>query len=191
MNSRAWIIGLLLILSLICSTALALVNYKIAPIIKKNEEIAYMRTVLDVFGLSYDIKDNNSIESKYNNSIEVSEEQGLTLFTERKTGAVAVSMEGSGFQARIKLVVAIDEGIIKGFKVVSQTETPGLGGRIAEESFQKQFIGKKISKGIRMTKLGNAGTDEFDAITGATETSKSIAKIINNGLSRYFEVVKR
>jgi len=191
MNSRTWMIGLLLILSLICSTALALVNYKIAPIIKRNKEIAYMRTVLDVFGLPYDTKDSNSIESKYKNSIEVHEEQGLTMFTERESGAVAVSMEGSGFQAHIQLVVAIDKNAIKGFKVVSQAETPGLGGRIAEESFQKQFIGKQIANGIRMTKSGNAGPDEFDAITGATETSKAIVKIINNGLSRYFAVMKK
>lgn len=56
MNNRFWMIGLLIIMAVVCSTALALVNVKIAPIIQKNNEIKYMSTVLDVFGIPYDSK---------------------------------------------------------------------------------------------------------------------------------------
>ncbi len=42
-----------------------------------------------------------------------------------------------------------------------------------------------------MTKSGNAGINEFDAITGATETSRALVRILNRGFSRYFEQEKK
>ena len=191
MNSRAWMIGLLIIMAIVCSSSLALVNNITSPIIEKNNEIKYMRTVLDVFDLPYDSENDDSIKGNFEKNIEEREEQGLVTFKEIETGSIAVSVEGGGFQGNILIVVALDGDTIKGFKVVAQEETPGLGGRISEEGFQNSFVGKKVSGGIRMTRSGNAGTDEFDAITGATETSRAVEKILNSGFERYFEVVKK
>ena len=189
MNNRYWMIGLLVILAIICSTALALVNYKTMPVIERNREITYMRTVLDVFGISYDIENSDSIINIYKQRIGKREAGELELFDDNETGATAVSMAGSGFQGPISLVVALDGDTISGFKVVSQVETPGLGARITEQEFQDSFIGKQASEGLAMTKSGSAGPREFDAITGATETSKSLEKILQRGFKRYFEVV--
>ncbi len=186
MNSRPWMIGLLLIMAVICSTALAIVNYKTAPIIERNNRIAYISTVLDVFDIPYDSGDPEGTIATYNKSIEEREESGLTVFVNREGGARALSLAGSGFQGAMSFVVALDGDTITGFKVVSQVETPGLGALITEDSFQNSFIGKKVSNGIAMAK-GNAGASEFDAITGATETSKALAKILNNGFQQYFK----
>ena len=190
MNNRYWMVGLLVILAIICSTALALVNYQTMPVIERNREITKMRTVLDVFGISYDIKNSDSIIEIYKQRIEKREAEELELFDDKETGATAVSMAGSGFQGPISLVVAIDGDTISGFKIVSQVETPGLGARITEQDFQDSFTGKQVSEGITMTKSGNAGPREFDAITGATETSKSLEKIFERGFKRFFEVVE-
>lgn len=190
MNSRAWMIGLLIIMAIVCSSSLAFVNAWTSPIIKINEEIAYKRTVLDVFNQSYDAENSDSILETFDKTIEIREVQGLTLFNERATGNGAVSLQGSGFQGLISVVVALEGDTIKGFKVVAQVETPGLGGRISEKPFQDSFIGKKVSGGIGMSRSGNAGETQFDAITGATETSRSLEKLLNEGFKRYFEVVK-
>lgn len=187
MNNRYWMIGLLLIMAVVCSSALALVNIKIAPIIQRNNEITYMSTVLDVFGIPYDALESDSIIAKYKESIEESEVNGLRSFIEKERGRSAISISGSGFQGPITLIVALDDDTISGFKVVSQVETPGLGARITEEQFQNSFIGKKVSKGIFMTRSGNAGVSEFDAITGATETSRSLERILNSGFTRYYK----
>jgi len=187
MNNRFWMIGMLLIMAVVCSSALALVNIYTSPIITKNNEIKYMSTVLDVFGISYDAEDSDSIISTYKDAIEESEADGIRLFTDTSSGRTATSISGSGFQGSITLIVALDGDIISGFKVVSQVETPGLGARITEDPFQKSFIGKHVSDGIKMTRSGNAGISEFDAITGATETSRALERILNRGFSRYFE----
>ena len=191
MNNRFWMIGLLIIMAVVCSSALALVNIKIAPIIQRNNEITYMRTVLDVFGIMYDTENSDSIISTYAQKIEERDIDGLRLFIDKESGRTATSISGSGFQGPIILIVALEDDMISGFKVVSQVETPGLGSRITEESFQKSFIGKRVSNGIAMTKSGNAGISEFDAITGATETSRALVRILNRGFSLYFEQGKK
>ena len=183
-------IGLLVIMAVICSSALSFVNIKTAPVIRKNEEIKYMSTVLDVFGITIDRDNSDEIIVIFGEHIEEREEQGLSLFFEKVSGATAVSFIGNGFQGPISLVVALDGETITGFKVVSQEETPGLGARITEEEFQNSFIGKKVSEGISMAKSGSAGPGEFDAITGATETSRALERILTRGFKHYFQVIE-
>ena len=190
MNNRFWMIGLLIIMAVVCSTALALVNKVTAPIISMQNEIRYKRTVLEVFKIPYSAEDSDTIISTYGQNIEEREDGGTIMFIENKTGNTAISITGSGFQGPITLIVALKDGIITGFKVVNQVETPGLGARITEEAFQQSFVGKNVSGGIKMTKSGNAGPGEFDAITGATETSKSLERILNAGFARYSGISK-
>jgi len=190
MKSRIWMIGLLVIMAIVCSSALSFVNYKTAPIIQKNREITQMRRVLEVFGIPYDINNSDGIIAQYKQHIEEQEVQEIQLFYEKESDATAVSLSGGGFQGLISLIVALDGDTISGFKIVSHKETPGLGARITEESFQNSFIGKRVSEGISMRKLGEAGAEEFNAITGATETSRALEKLLNRGFKRYFQVVK-
>ncbi len=182
--------GMLLILSIICSAALALVNIKTSPIIQQNAEIQRMGIVLDAFNIKYDPKNSEEITAAYKNRVTESEENGIKQFREKESGATAISLFGSGFQSSITVVVALKGDEITGFKVVSQNETPGLGARISENTFQNQFIGKKVSKGIKFVKSGKAGPNEFDALTGATETSRALALILNTGFSSYYGTVK-
>ena len=191
MNNRFWMVGMLLIMAVVCSSALALVNIYTSPIITKNNEIKYMRTVLDVFGISYDVEDSDSIISTYEHAVEESEADGIRLFTDKSSGRTATSINGGGFQGPITLIVALEGDIISGFKIISQVETPGLGARITEEPFQQSFVGKRVSDGITMTRSGYAGISEFDAITGATETSRALERILNRGFVQYFEQSKK
>jgi len=190
MNSRVWMIGLLLIMAVVCSTSLAVVNFKTAPIIQKNQEVTYKSTVLEVFGVPFDAGDDDAVLASFDRRIEEREAGGQTLFFDRESDATALFLEGSGFQGPISVVVALDGETITGFKVVSQVETPGLGARITEEDFQRSFVGKKVGGGIGMVKSGSAGESEFDAVTGATETSRALEKILDRGFKRYFEARK-
>lgn len=189
MNSKAWMLGLLLILSVICSATLAIVNIHTEPIIRENLELKRMTTVLNVFGVTYDILDPGSVRKTYTARITETEERGLKLFRETQSGAAALYLSGKGFQGMMTVVVALRNDTISGFRVIDQKETPGLGARITEDAFQNQFVGKKVSGGITLVKSGKAGPGEFDAITGATESSKALALILNNGFSAFFKNV--
>ena len=189
-ENRFWMIGLLVIMAVICSAALAFVNGKTAPIIARQNEIRYKSTVLDVFGIAYPPEDGDALLAIYAGDIREKEIGGMQAFEETATGNEAIMFEGGGFQGGLSFIVSLDGTTISGFKVVSQVETPGLGARITEEAFQRQFVGKEVASGITMTRSGNAGPSEFDAITGATETSRALERILNRGFEQYFAAVE-
>lgn len=77
---------------------------------------------------------------------------------------------------------------LKGIEVLDHSETPGLGGRITEEQFKNQFAGKKVKPKIIAVKERKAeGSNEFDAITGATNTSRGIESFINDAVKEFWE----
>jgi Na+-transporting NADH:ubiquinone oxidoreductase subunit C len=88
------------------------------------------------------------------------------------------------------LALSPDKTKISGMAIISHSETPGLGGRIAENWFLKQFRDEKIFTGkIVFTKTedgkGNYNSDDgqIDTITGASRTSELLAIIINKAIS--------
>lgn len=77
---------------------------------------------------------------------------------------------------------------LKGIEVLDHGETPGLGGRIVEEQFKGQFTGKRVKPRIIAVKGRKAeGSNEFDAITGATNTSRGIEAFINDAVNEFLE----
>ena len=81
-----------------------------------------------------------------------------------------------------------DMETLKGIEVLDHSETPGLGGRITEEQFKKQFTGKKLRPKIMVVRGKKAeGNNEVDAITGATNTSKGIESFINDAMKEFLE----
>jgi Na+-transporting NADH:ubiquinone oxidoreductase subunit C len=119
--------------------------------------------------------------------------------------AYAFPFSGIGFWAEIKGYIAVDSGLQKtvGMKVIEQSETPGLGARIEEPFFVKPFIdGLDITApapGKNYIYMGTAGnTPEpgtaqygrtFDAITGATQTSLAMTRMLNAAVAEFSRAV--
>ena len=86
------------------------------------------------------------------------------------------------------ICVEPDLETLKGIEVLDHSETPGLGGRITEDQFKKQFVGKKLKPKIIMVRGRKAeGTNEVDAITGATNTSRGIESFLNDAMKEFWE----
>lgn len=85
--------------------------------------------------------------------------------------------EGKGYSGTIKTLVGMyPNETISRIYVISQTETPGLGTRIAEPEFTSQFMGKRIEE-LRLRRDGGL----IDAITGATISSRAITETVRTG----------
>lgn len=117
----------------------------------------------------------------------------VTALEKSKDGNYIVHAYGTGYNesANIELMVVFDgtaENILK-MKVVEQSETNGLGSKIADDEFVSQFdgiaapvtVGGLIPKNPKAPEedTGLQGTG-FDSVTAATISSKGVAKIINN-----------
>jgi Na+-translocating ferredoxin:NAD+ oxidoreductase RnfG subunit len=123
--------------------------------------------------------------------------KGKELFLYYKEG----SLEGIGFittklgygfnkAADISLFICVgpDLETIKGIEVLDHTETPGLGGRITEEGFKGQFVGKKLKPKLSLVRgRETVGPNEVHAITGASYTSKGIENIINEAMDTFWQ----
>jgi electron transport complex protein RnfG len=100
---------------------------------------------------------------------------------------VAVEEVTPGFANDVRLMVGFNPatGALTGFKVLSQTETPGLGDKIEKDStFEKRFVGK-IATPLKGTKSPTTDPSTVQTITGATISSKAVIKVINKAVETW------
>lgn len=97
---------------------------------------------------------------------------------------------GAGMWAEINLVFVWNNAQrrIAGMRVVEQNETAGLGDRIADEDFYDKFDDLEAGSGIEMAVARSRG-NQFDAISGATITSRAVETIINRALKNLQQYV--
>ncbi len=108
-----------------------------------------------------------------------------SLFPAKKDGkyfAVAFEVEGKGYHGEIGIMMGIDikSGHLTGVRVMTHTETPGLGAKVTESAFYEQFSG--LGKND-MALSGKGG--KIQAITGATTSSQGVAKAVKEGLELF------
>lgn len=99
---------------------------------------------------------------------------------------VAVEASSPGFADDVKLMVGFDPktGVLTGFSVLGQKETPGLGDKIEKDrAFAERFRGKTAP--IRGVKGVTADPGTVQTITGATISSRTVIQIINAAVERW------
>ncbi|WNH08316.1 RnfABCDGE type electron transport complex subunit G [Thalassobellus suaedae] len=89
-------------------------------------------------------------------------------------GAAVISYSDKGFSGLVKIMVGFKaDGAIKSIAVLEQKETPGLGTKMKDESFLKQFRDKNPATfKLKVKKDGG----EVDALTGATISSRAFSE---------------
>ena len=96
-----------------------------------------------------------------------------------KNGATVLAIYGAGLWGPIWGYIGLEEDMttVTGAYFDHESETPGLGGKIKDDpGFRASFKGKKID---------NSGQIEFDAISGATMTSRGLDNAIKNWIGAY------
>ena len=73
------------------------------------------------------------------------------------------------------------DGTITGVGIREISDTPGLGLKAKEPAYRDQFVGKNADV-LTVTKSGQAGDDEINAISGATITSNATTNAVNAAL---------
>jgi len=104
---------------------------------------------------------------------------------------VVLVQQGPGLWGTITAYVGFnpDASAIAGVTFQDHVETPGLGARIDEPWFRRQFVGKsgpfsQLRPEPQDKGDGTQDPDAFDQITGATITSTAVKDIMNKSIQR-------
>lgn len=100
-----------------------------------------------------------------------------------KTVGYNFTVTPKGYGGPIELIVGIsNEGRVMDIKILSHSETPGLGAKAVEKPFAGQFKDKLIEK-LFVTKTPAEAEDQIQAISGATITSSAVVAGVNEALA--------
>ncbi len=128
---------------------LALTNEFTSEKVERNRVLSERRSVLNSFGI--DIEGSDSDYELYDSRVTESTEKGNNFYQAQIGGNTvkAIKFSGSGLWGTITGVIAVEQDLsrIVGMDIISHNETPGLGGRIAEQWFKDQFRGEKVNEG--------------------------------------------
>jgi len=180
----------LLAITAIASGVLAFLNGVTEPIIKANKvkaEIAARKEVLPD-AVSF-VADSVQVEAKATtpDPLAIKEEvsTGASYFKffqalneAEETVGYCFTASLYGYSGDVKTMVGIGNDMkINKIKVISQTETPGLGANCIMQSFQDRFNALGSSELVVDKDGGN-----IQSLTGATITTRTIANSIKDGL---------
>ncbi len=195
-NSRVYIILFTFAFSFVFVALLSVVNMYTAETIEKNNKLFLQKAVLNAMDIEFPSDDR--VFSIFNEKVTPITIGNRRFFTASREGTdvLAVIFKGNGLWGTINGVVAVDGSAsqIVGMDIISHSETPGLGGRIEEEWYRRQFRGEdlvndKITVDLKSTGEGNYDHDDgtIDTITGATRTSEYMEDNINSAVQTIIE----
>jgi electron transport complex protein RnfG len=108
-----------------------------------------------------------------------------SIFPAKKKGecfAVAFEITGEGYHGSLGIMIGVElaTGRLTGMRVMTHTETPGLGARAVEPAFYEQFSGVEMQE-VGLSQKGG----KIDGISGATITSQGVVKAVEDGLALF------
>ena len=177
---------MVLVLGVVAATfggALAFVNAHTRAVIEArtfNETI--LPTLNRVFGEYHPT--NDFLEDKKEHRIgkdAMGRQQRADIYVAKKDGkpvAMATILDGRGYSGVLSVLVAADVKTheIIATRTLQQSETRGIGDRIADESepFVLQFQKKRIESNLKLASEGGS----VDAMSGATITSAAFTRTV-------------
>lgn len=179
----------MVVLSAVLTFALAASYEGFKPAIQNNARLQLERAILYAFGLEEGLEDAQ-VRETFARSIKEGELKGEKVYVYEQDGQIkgyALPVEGPGLWGTIRGYLGVSEGLDKvtGLVFTEQNETPGLGGRIDELQYKEQFRGLPIAKGSTVS-YGQQGERQLDAVTGATQTSSAVLRIVNSALNKLY-----
>jgi Na+-transporting NADH:ubiquinone oxidoreductase subunit C len=197
-ESAAYTILFMVVLSLVLSSFLVFVSSFTKERIEVNLTAIRAKAILEAVGINVHEMDLREIEKTFREKIQIDEFDGRKVYLASVDGRRVYAFEytGAGLWGLVSAVIALDESFerLAGISFVRHSETPGLGGRIDENWFKRQFRGEKLSSSYpylmfatNIAKPGNYDPNDstVDAITGATGTSKAIEKLVNEAIKQW------
>lgn len=168
-----------------------LAQHASAPRIAAEQRLIDSRNLLDL--LPPDSYDNRPLEQPLNlDNVAMPNSTLLGGYRATRAGqptAVLLRSQAVGYAGSIELLIAIDaNGKLLGVKTLRQSETPGLGGKLADwpNTWLQVFSGKSATEPADSGWALKKDQGQFDQMAGATITSRAVINALHDAL-RYFD----
>lgn len=104
------------------------------------------------------------------------------------TGVIYI-VEPKGYGGAIQTLVGFDlaEKVITNIKVLSHSETPGLGDKVTEPWFVQRFQQKSAAQDLEVVKHAPQEENQVEAITAATITTDAVTSGVNAARAHFVE----
>ena len=181
-RGHIYTMGFMVVLTGILVFALAFAYEGFRPQITGNEQLRERRAVLDSLGLDKGLSEGE-VNATFDSLIKPGEVNGQAAYVYAQEGEVkgyALPFTGAGLWGSISGYLGVNADMTRttGIVFTAQNETPGLGGRIDETQYREQFRGLPVDA-RRPIEYGSHGDYRVDAITGATQTSSAVLRMVN------------
>ena len=192
-KSPAYILSFMAAICIVFGLGISAVNYATQGLLAKNATLHRNSVLCRAFQLDVTGTSAEAYQQAVDAHLQPQTLGGHLFYTCTAPGKEGVGFVagGMGFWDRIECVVVLSPDLnqVLNIQVLDQKETPGLGARIEEPWFTQQFKGLQIAwnapKENRIL-IGTSPSDnapnEVDAITGATQTSMSLMRFLNDEL---------
>lgn len=162
--------GTLLLICAVVALVLSFVNTVTQEKIVQNETEQKRTAMVELFG-------SDKIEYTELDRLESDGERVEAIYRVAEDGSTvgySVLVLSPGFGGDVQLMVAVtaDKTVI-GVKIVSMSETPGLGTRVDDADYLSQYAG--VTAGL--------SASEVDMISGATKSSKAVLNGVVDALA--------
>jgi electron transport complex protein RnfG len=99
-----------------------------------------------------------------------------------RTEGYCIIVAPSGYAGPVEVVVGITKtGGLRAIRILSQSETPGLGAKAPLPAFSGQYDNKEVER-LSVVKSAATEADQIQAISGATITSQAVTLGVNTAL---------
>lgn len=174
-----------IILFLVCAVitgALAYVAAVTKPIIAENDKLAKQEAMAEVLPEAKSFSDPVSFEAL--------EKEGFPVTGTIKNIYVApdcgfvVEVTTKGYGGEVNMMVGIgNDKTVKGVKLTSHNETPGLGAKAANPEFVEQYLGPIPEGGFVVVKGASKSDSEIEAVSGATISSRAVTNGVTEAVN--------
>jgi RnfABCDGE-type electron transport complex G subunit len=168
-------VSVLFLVGITSAFLLSFVYSQTAPLISKYREESLQKSLSEVF-------DEPSARFE-----EIKTDTLWKVFVEQKQIGIVFRSCKKGYSGLVRPIVGVDStGKIIRVKIPKEelSETPGLGMKVAEESFLNQFRNLTADE-IFLKKDKQQG--KIDAVTSATISSRAATEAVREGLLKYSE----
>lgn len=197
-ETRVYPIFFMIILTIIFVGVLATFYHLTQERVQNYKTKSIQTTILSLFALP-----TENLEASYKKHIKVVDkevelegEKVTMRYYEARDGdemlGYSFTVSGSGLWSTITAMLAVTpdlKEIIK-LEIVTQNETPGLGGRITEDWFKEQFSKKQLVQGTKVSLFNlipekdKANSNDINQITGATASSKAVVDMLYKDMKK-------